>query len=218
MDNNTLRLYFEKVPTHLYQRRFREKTDSVFTDFGFLEIILKGDYEKDRTFNMLDNYINDEDVFIEEQDNIIDFWNGQYVDRYDWSSGFYTKFTEKTVNEIPLSEEQWKAKYTQITLDYAEIRFEQWDKLELKFFNLYTAVIEGIISQWPQSESSDHNKRWLLQNLNDIRKNIEKRIQEEDEIKNTQSVDLNENHFNETQQKVNSKIFAFWESLKKIWE
>ena len=218
LDNNTLRLYFEKVPTFLYQRRFREKTDSVYTDFGFLEIILKGDYEKARTFNTLDNYINDDEVFIEEGDNnTIDFWNGQYVDKYDWVSDYYTTFTEKTVNEIPLDEEQWKAKYTQMTLDYAEIRFEQWDKLELKFFNLYAAVTEGIVSRWAQSETSDHNKRWLLQNLNDIRKNIEKRTHEEEEIKNTQSVDLNEKNFNETQQKVNSSIFAFWENLKKIW-
>jgi hypothetical protein len=74
-----------------------------------------------------------------------------------------------------------------------------------------------MVSRWAQSETSDHNRFWLLQNLNDIRKNIEKRIHEEEEIKNTQAVDLNENKFNETRHKINSSIFAFWENLKKIW-
>jgi len=134
-DDNTLRMYFEKVPLYEFNVDFEGNVYSIFSDFGYLEIFLTyNDKIKGRT-TWLNEYINVEDVFIEEQlGGRIIFWEGQYIDRIDWSSSYSIPFNDIRVEIIPLSTEEWKAMYINMTLNYGKIWFEL-DKTRKEEFN-----------------------------------------------------------------------------------
>jgi len=220
LDENTLRLYFERVPTYLMRRDFEKKTESVFTDFGYLELILKKnegflDGQKPSKKHWLNEYINDEDIFIEEElPNSITFWEGQDEERYDWGSSYSISFDDIEIIDTPLSHDEWKAKYTDMVLKYGEVYFEQWDKLELKFFGLFKAMMEGAISHWPEDVALYKND--LSRRLNEIPKYREERIKENEAAK---AEFYRQNQpVNKTQQEINQGVFNFWESLKNLFK
>jgi hypothetical protein len=218
-DPNTLRLFFEKVPPFLLEYNAENAVDTVFTDFGYLEIILSGDYNYDKGSHILNQYLNDEDVFIEEGVvGIIDFWNGEYPDRYDWSSDFNVSFIKKKYIEIPLSRDDWKAKYTEMALNYSEIHHERWDKLQLKFLIFYQDIIEGMIQRFGTSEQAEHNKETLRRELARMREYIGKNAYSGEMVGRDNIFATNKKDINNLQQKINSHIFNFWEKLKSIWE
>jgi hypothetical protein len=109
--NNVLKLYFEKVPSSLGEVDPDNGLAELFTDHGYLQVNLLIDASMKDLVTYLDTYINNEDVFIEEEViNRLTFWDGQYIERYDWSSSYFISFEEISVLHIPLTLSEWKAK------------------------------------------------------------------------------------------------------------
>ncbi len=109
--DNVLRLYFEKEPPFMYEGDPDSGEFDVFTDYGYLQVNLLIDASTKDTVTYLDTYINNEDIFIEEQvANRLTFWDGRYDDRYDWSSSYDISFEDISLVNIPLTPSEWTTK------------------------------------------------------------------------------------------------------------
>jgi len=225
LDKNTIRLYFERVPLYYYSIDFSQKPDrnNVFTDYGYLELILQGAYDDFYTEG-LQSFVGEDDVVIKEDSlNKIDFWDGRLDQQQDWSSGFYIKFNKKEVNYIPLELDKWKIMYQDAVLSYAEIHEEQWQSLEMKFFSWFKTITEQIITSKlpsnPSQELLNYNK-WIFTELQRFEQSIRKeRVKRDALLKNDNSPVLVHKNpkAKETQRKINLSILGFWEGLKKRW-
>jgi len=222
LDKNTIRLYFERVPLYYYSIDFSQKLDrnNVFTDHGYLELILEGEYDDFYTEG-LQSFVGEDDVVIKEGSlNKIDFWDGRLDQQQDCSSGFYIKFDKKEVNYFPLELDKWKVMYQDAVLNFAEIYEEQWQSLETKFFSWFKTGIEQIITSKlppdPSQELLDYNKL-IFTELQRFEQNLRKESGERESLlKNDNSPVLVHKNpkAKETQRKINLSILGFWEGLK----
>jgi hypothetical protein len=109
--DNVLKLYFEKVPSFLNEIEPDNGLAEIFTDHGYLQVNLLINASMKEMVTYLDTYINNEDVFIEEEViNRLTFWDGHYTERYDWSSSYVIDFEDISLLNIPLTLSEWKAK------------------------------------------------------------------------------------------------------------
>ncbi|MGD1846894.1 MAG: hypothetical protein ACFB10_16010 [Salibacteraceae bacterium] len=148
-DPNTLVLRFKKVPPYTYKTDYRTRTPSttVFSDFGYLKLTLRGKLVGNRQAdNWLNAYIDDDQLYLEEEyENEITFWEGEDEDRYDWMSSYSIAFDAKKVEWEAISNEEWQALYTEMVLnwkkesDFNHQKYEHWYSL---FFMIYKRVVQ----------------------------------------------------------------------------
>ena len=109
--DNVLKLYFEKVPSFLDEIGPDNGLAEIFTDHGYLQVNLLIDASMREMVTYLDTYINNEDVFIEEEVmNRLTFWDGRDIERNDWSSSYFISFEDISLIHIPLTLSEWKTK------------------------------------------------------------------------------------------------------------
>ncbi|MFK8101251.1 MAG: hypothetical protein AB8G15_01955 [Saprospiraceae bacterium] len=217
----SLYLLFEKVPLYLTRRDFTKRTDpvSVFTDFGYVELILKRK-EIGLHKEWLNDYLGREDLFIEEEENDLTFWDGEEENRYDWSSGYSIGFDEKEVQFLPLSEEEWKSKYLERTLAWDELYYERRDIQLVKFLTSFTNITNHLIDR-TMRESTDAALPVYRQALKTKLANMlaqYQKMEEENEAFKLENPPPKKDHSAETaQSKLNSSVAKFWKYLKDQW-
>ena len=143
-DSENLYLYFQRNPNRGHS--ITCESEAVFTDFGYLEIRLKG-VEKSYDFLWLDEYIDDPYVFIiEESKNAISFYEGEHAGGYDWMESYGPiQFKSKEVKYIDLPVEEWKEKYTEVILMWAKMYETVGNEWYNLFFQIYRDAVRGKI-------------------------------------------------------------------------
>jgi hypothetical protein len=161
---NVLTLYFEKIPTYSIRLNYYGRLMSVFTDYGYLQMRLtfKNDLKID--FETLNRYINSEDVFIEEDvSKILTFWDGQYLEKYDWISDYFIEFRDMFIVNIPLKEHEREEKRRKLIEEFdlynscygKELYLEnlsKFERLKIKVLNLLIQL-------------TNYNKFYLMRQL-----------------------------------------------------
>ncbi len=223
LDKNTIRLYFEKEPEYYYSTEVNsERTrDSVFTGYGYLEIILVGEYEN-INLSRLSDYVGEGDVIIREDNgDIIVFFDGNIDRKQEWSSDFGLKFKEKKINHIPLELDKWKTMYQDAVLNYAEIYDEHWASLEIKFFLTFKAQMETIImsSLFPaESVELIEYKNKLFAELYKIEVSIKERADHDKEnLKSVSPSSIEKRVKYKSVRKGNNGVLLLLKRFKKFW-
>jgi hypothetical protein len=221
-DLETLVLFFEKVQTHITSRDFTKAKFpvSVFTDFGNLEITLKGNKvgDKNKNESWLNEYIDNDQLFIEEEvENDLTFWDGEDNQRYDWSTAYSLSFTSKSVRDIPLNSEEWKKRYVEMTLDWERLYHERQDLLQKDFLQSFVSRVKGQINNTlPDNPNQEliQFKGYLTNGLDELIEYFDRQISEMEEFYSNKIIEpIDEKKQIEIQTEVNNNLKSFWRKL-----
>lgn len=210
-----LTLKFEKVATYISSIDFSKKgfPVDVFTNFGKLEITLTGCNKEDRSW--LNEYLDNDNLYIEEEiENHLTFWDGEYEDGYDWSSSYSIPFKEKVIKEYPLTAEEWKEKYVDMTLKWEKIFYERYHILERDFLKLFIEVVKGhlkTIMPERNSEELETFKKMQIMHMDYWLQGMEDRIADLEKAYAGNS--LPSKTPEEIQTEINKDLKNFWQRL-----
>jgi hypothetical protein len=223
VDDDTLLLHFKKVSPYTTSRDFSIKgmPISVFTEFGYLRVILKSKEIEKNIGIFLNEYLNNPYTFIEEEvRGRLTFWDGEHEDRYDWSSSGGIGFDTKVVEDIPITVEEWKEKYVNMALSWDKLHWERMDILQLDFLKFFVAITKGKINNIMTNTDSpdvENFKNLLNQQLNSWIKQEEDLLEEHKELESKNNIKKELQRQQELQQKLNEKT-GFWQKFKNFWQ
>lgn len=211
-------LKFEKVIPYVSARDFSKKgfEVNIYADFGNIELSLTGVDDHDYTW--LNTYLNDGDVFIEEEEeNELSFIEGTEESKYDWQMSYVPiPFKAKTLTYIPISAEEWKQKYIDMALQWDKIFHERNDIQHLDFLELFIQVTKTKIKTlMPDVDTTELTlfKNSLNSSLDSWMEGLQERKVEME--KAIASAETQNQSSSETQRNFNNGLKSFWTDLLK---
>ncbi len=223
LDGDVLKLYFKKVQSYTTQRDFKKSPPetTIFTDFGYVNVTLHL-FDEGGIRYVLDEYKAHPKVtlFVNVEENQFIFWEEAADLGAFWVPENEIACKEYTIEHRPLSVEEWKKLYEEMTIRWDKLYHERWDSLQLEFFDWFKMVasyrLNSAFDSLKNLDKSAYEDR-----INSIFSNIgfdlERKVKETLNAKTAEFVKLEEKKGSSaSQKKVNEEVFGIWTFFKRL--